>query len=165
MKTKTSSSWVDIRRYSLNDIIKFTGYPFGVLNSLRQRKRWTPQFPLPQGFPRSGNNHYYTGRDVLHVMLIASAIKTNTQLPHGDRHGPVNDTLDKLVLALDRNIDAALTSGKAPPCTYAVPRLRSPWCVTTFDIQQLVETELPRLKAYGTAPVKQAAGAAGAFGG
>jgi len=88
----------------------------------------------------------------MHVLLLAPALATNAQIPHGDKNGSNSDVLNSMLRVLDREIDAYIATGKVKPTEYKVPRLKMPWAFTIFDIGQLVETQLPKLKEYNHTP-------------
>jgi hypothetical protein len=131
-------SWVDTPRFTFGEVVSLTGCGAPYLHALRLRGHWTPRLKQPHGGPMVRRT--YTARDLLHVMVIAPALATNTQLPAGDAGGASPALLGALVRALDAVID-----GKAAPGEFVVPRYGSAWCSVRFDLGLLVKTQLARL--------------------
>jgi hypothetical protein len=137
--------WVDRKRFSFDDICVLSGFNGGYLQSLRIRRWWTPQYPPQHG---GAERKTYTPRDVLHAMAIGSAVGVNLQQPFGGKNGSYDDILAALIHVLDPLISKAVDLGQSPHYTFACPRPKTPWIRISFNLAQLVDTQLPKLKAY-----------------
>jgi hypothetical protein len=157
MNKSKPTPWTDKPLFTIDDVVKLSCISEPKLHQLVLHKVWTPMFPASRGKPKNNDYHSYTARDILRVMLIAAAVANNTHVPFGDSAGRRGETIEVLLAALDKNI-------AGHRCKFVVPGIRATWCTIVFDIQQLVETELPRLKAYVSAPTKAVQDAPAAFG-
>ena len=148
MKQIKVTPWTDKPVFDIMDVARLTGLTEATLHAMVHRGQWEPLLPIPIGKPPSGSDaRYYTARDVLRAMLVAAAIASNSHVPYGDSAGRQEDTINALVLALDRSVAEYVDGTRVLQTRKTIiPKLRHPWCYTVFDIKRLVSYHAKKLK-------------------